>query len=162
MSAVIASLVAVAGTLLGSFSTYWFQQRSAERSEASARRDRLRQDRLTACSEFAAAVFDLRRAVVAVWFRRNRRAREPADDRSVSDYRVAYAEADRLGAAAQSARFRMLLVVDDPGLRELSDTAVRHVDAILSAPDKAKVEALDAEFEEHLSAFVSAAARLLD
>ncbi len=122
MSAVAGSLIAVAGTLLGSFSTYWFQQRVTQRAEAAARQERLRQDRLSACSEFAAAVTDLRRAVIAVWFREHLRHRTAADkDQAVDDYRRAYAESDRLGAVAEGAKFRMLLVLDDPGLREPAD-----------------------------------------
>src|SRR5262252_404113 len=113
MSVVAGSLIAVGGTLLGSFSTYWFQQRVAQRAQATARQEQLRQGRLAACSEFAAAITDLRRSVVAVWFRERRRDRAVADkDKAVADYRSAYAEADRLGAAAQGAKFRMLLVLD--------------------------------------------------
>ena len=162
MSAVAGSLIAVAGTLLGSFTTYSFQQRVAQRSEATARQERLRQDRLAACSEFAAAITDLRRAVIAVWFRERRRDRAVADkDQAVSDYRRAYAESDRLGAVAEGAKFRMLLVLDDPGLRELADSAFREIDALHSAVDKADVEALDVRFEAHMAAFVTTAAQLL-
>ncbi len=64
MSVVVGSLIAVAGTLLGSLSTYWFQQKVAWRTEATARQERLRQDQLAACNEFAAAVLDWRSAVV--------------------------------------------------------------------------------------------------
>lgn len=68
MSAVVASLIAVAGTLLGASSTYWFQQRAAQRAEATARQERLRQDQLAACSEFAAAVDALEAAgVESLW-----------------------------------------------------------------------------------------------
>lgn len=162
VSAVVASLVAVVGTLLGSSSTYWFQQRVAQRVEATARQERLRAERLVACSEFAAAVTDLRRGVVAVWFRRGRKDRVRADkDQAVADYYAAQAEADRLGAVALGAKFRMLLVFDDPGLRELADDAFRQVDAIESAADKAEVEALDARFEAHMSMFMATAAKLL-
>ncbi len=160
VSAVAASLIAVAGTLLGSFSTYWFQQKATRRSQAVARQERLRQDRLTACSEFAAAVSDLRRSVIAVWFRRNRKDRQPDRDEAVSDYHMAYAEADRLGAVAETAKFRMLLVIDDPALRELAEAAFRHVAAVLPARDKAEVEKLDAEFQAHMAVFVATAARL--
>jgi hypothetical protein len=152
MSAVVGSLIAVAGTLLGSLSTYWFQQRGARRSEATARAERLRQERLIACSEFAAAVADLKRAVIAVWLRRDRR---------VTEYQTAYAESDRLGAVAQAAKFRMLLVIDDPGLRELADVAIGHVDGLFSAVDTADLKAREAALEAHLSAFVTRAAGLL-
>jgi hypothetical protein len=161
VSAVAASLIAVAGTLLGSFSTYWFQQKAARRSEIDARQGRLRQDRLTACSEFAAAVSNLRSSVIAVWFRKNRKDRQAADDEAVADYHMAYAEADRLGAVADTAKFRMLLVIDDPELRELADAALRQVGAVMAARDKAEVEKLDAEFEAHTAVFVATAARLL-
>ena len=161
MSAVAASLIAVAGTLLGSFSTYWFQQKAARRSEAGARQERLRQDRLTACSEFAAAVSGLRSSVIAVWFRKNRKGRQPADDEAVADYYTAYAEADRLGAVAETAKFRMLLVIDDAELSGLADAALRQVGAVMPARDKAEVEKLDAEFEAHMAVFVATAARLL-
>lgn len=83
---------------------------AAQRSKAIRRQEPARQDRLTACSEFAAAVSDLRRAVIAVWFRKHRKDREPADDRAAADYGMAYTEADRLGAVAQSAKFRMLVI----------------------------------------------------
>ena len=46
MSAVLVSLIAVAGTLLGSLSTYIFQRRTALRAEVVARNERRRQDRL--------------------------------------------------------------------------------------------------------------------
>ena len=151
----------MAGTLLGSASTYWFQQKAARRSEIVAWQERLRQDRLTACSEFAAAVSDLRRSVIAVWFRKNRKDRQSASDEAADEYHIAFAEADRLGAVAESAKFRMLLVIDDPTLRELADTAFRYVNAVLPAVDKAEVENLDAEFAAHMDVFVATAARLL-
>jgi hypothetical protein len=152
MSAVVGSLIAVAGTLLGSFSTFWFQQKVAQRTETTARQERLRQDRLSACSEFAAAVLDWRRAMLAVWFRR---------DRERTDYHRAYADADRLGAVAESAKFRMLLLLDDPSLRELADSALRRAHSVYSARDKAEVEEQDAAFEAHMSLFVTTAAQLL-
>jgi hypothetical protein len=151
------------------FSTYQFQQRTAQRAEATARQERLRQDRLTACSGFAAAVTDLRRAVIAVWFRERWKDRTFADqdsapgdkDSALADYRAAYAEADRLGAVALGAKFRMPLLLDDPGLRELADVAFGQIDDLRSATDKAEVEALDVKFESHMSTFVATSAQLL-
>jgi hypothetical protein len=154
-------LIAVAGTLLGSVSTYWFQQKAARRSETDARQERLRQDRLAACSEFATAVSNLRSSVIAVWFRKNRKDRQLTDDEAVAGYHMAYTEADRLGAAAGTAKFRMLLVIDDPELSGLADAALRQVGAVMPARDKAEVEKLDAEFEAHMALFVATAARLL-
>src|ERR1700749_4389887 len=123
MSAVAASLIAVAGTLLGSFSTYWFQQKGA-------RQERLRQDMLAAGAEFAARVFDLRRAEGGGWLRKRRKDRPDADDHAAAEYRLAYAEADRLGAVAESAKFRMLLVIDDSGLQALAEAVSRHIGTV--------------------------------
>ena len=44
MSAVLASLIAVAGTLLGSLSTYLFQRRTAQHTATAARAERIRQE----------------------------------------------------------------------------------------------------------------------
>jgi len=127
VSAVLVSLIAVAGTLLGSFSTYVFQRRTALHAEAAARRERLRQDRLSACGAFAAAVTDVKRAVITAWFRRDAR-----DD----EWRAAMTEADRMGAAAEGAQIRMLLLIDDANLRRLADEVSAHIDIIRGAGDK--------------------------
>jgi hypothetical protein len=162
MTVVVASLIAVAGTLLGSFSTYWFQQQVAQRAEVATRRERLRESRLVACSEFAAAVTDLRRGELAVWFRRGRKDRATEDkDRAVAEYHAAQAEADRLGAVALGAKFRLLLLLDDRGLHELADDAFRQIGLLPSAGDKAELEALDARFEAHMASFTTTAASLL-
>jgi hypothetical protein len=85
--------------------------------------------------------------VIAVWFRERRRDRVFADkhrtssdrERALADYRAAYAESDRLGAVALGAKFRMLRLLDDPGLRELADAAFRQIDDLRAAADKAEV-----------------------
>jgi hypothetical protein len=59
MSAVLVSLIAVAGTLLGSLTTYLSQRQTARHTEATARAERLRQDRRVACGDFIAAVTDV-------------------------------------------------------------------------------------------------------
>ena len=108
--------------------------------------------------------------MTAVWFREIRRNRVFADkdrtpddrDRALSDYRAAYTESDRLGAIALGAMFRMLLLLDDPGLREQADVAFKQIDDLRSAADKAEVKALDAKFETHMSSFVTTAAHLLN
>lgn len=100
--------------------------------------------------------------MIAVWFREGWPGRAVADkDRAVADDRIAYAEVDRFGAVALSAKFRMLLVLDDPGLRELAEDVFRQIDAIQSVVDKAELETLRAKFEVHMSVFVATVANLL-
>ncbi|MEV4893224.1 hypothetical protein AB0K48_27955 [Nonomuraea sp. NPDC055795] len=146
MSAVLGSLIAVLGTLLGSFSTYLFQQRTAVRAEAVARDERLRQERLAACVEFAAALSELKRGVVAVWLRRS----DPAERDQ------ARAEADRLGALAEAARFRLHLMSGRPDSH--ADAAFAHMDGLRDAADQAELKIREAEFEAAVSAFITAAA----
>ncbi|MCC5579606.1 hypothetical protein IMZ11_28650 [Microtetraspora sp. AC03309] len=149
MSAVLGGLIAVLGTLLGSFSTYLFQQRTAMRTEAVTHGERLRQERLAAYSEFAGAVTELKRAVVAAWLRRS----DPAE---LNQARI---EADRLGALAETARFRLRLVSGQP--EPLADAAFAHMDALRGAADQAELKIREAEFEAAVSAFITAAAERL-
>ena len=50
VNALLTGIIGIAATLLGSFSTYLFQSRRAERAQAFARDERLRQEQLNACS----------------------------------------------------------------------------------------------------------------
>jgi hypothetical protein len=149
VSAVYASLIAVFGTLLGSLSTYLFQQRTAAearedrlRQEAEAREDRLRQERAAACSEFAAAVNKLKTGVVTAWLRRA----------NPDEYPAALAEADRLGSLAEAARFRLLLVSGQP--EPLAGTTFEYMGTLRSASDLPALKAAEAEFDAAVSAFV--------
>jgi hypothetical protein len=152
VGAVFASLIAVAGTLLGSYSTYAFQRRTVVRGEIVARNERLRQERLAACRGFAAAVTELKRGVIASWFKRS------GDAAALHE---ALAESDRLGAAAESAQFGMLLVTDDATVRALADAAFAAVGRIGEAADRAELRVREADFEAAVLAFITAAGRLL-
>jgi hypothetical protein len=59
VSALLAGLIAIAATLLGSFTTYLFQARTAERAQSFERDERLRYEQVNACSAFAAAMTEL-------------------------------------------------------------------------------------------------------
>jgi hypothetical protein len=99
---------------------------------------------------------------LAVWFRRGRKDRAAADkDRAVADYYAAQAEADRLGAVALAAKFRLLLLHDNRDLHQLADDAFKQIDLLHSASDKSDLEVLDARFEAHVATFVTTAASLL-
>lgn len=62
MQPVLASIVAVAGTLLGSCLTYLFQRRTTERTTLEARRERRRQEFAEAVADYASKATALRRA----------------------------------------------------------------------------------------------------
>lgn len=152
MNTILVSLIAVAGTLLGSLSTYLFQRRTALHTEAAARQERLRQERLVACAEFAAAVTEVKRAVITAWFRRNVK-----DD----EWRAAMTEADRMGAAAESAQIRMLLLIEDENVRRRADELSAYISVVRASADKTELEAREVEFATRQLAFIAAARQLI-
>ncbi len=91
---------------------------------------------------FATAVTELKRGVVAAWLRRS----DP------DEHRLALAEADRLGAFAEAARFRLLLVSGRP--EPLADAAFAHMDMLGSAAGLAELKAAEADFGAAVSAFI--------
>jgi phosphoglycolate phosphatase-like HAD superfamily hydrolase len=149
VSAVYASLIAVAGTLLGSVSTYVFQRQATARAEASARQERVRQDRLAACSEFAAAVTKLKSGVVAAWLQR--------DDQDKRD--AAFADADRLGSPAEAALFRLVLVSGRP--EPLAQAAFDFLETLRGASDLSLLKAAEADFEAKVFTFIEDASKRL-
>lgn len=68
METIIASGIAVLGTLLGSGITLAFQQRTTDMSQQFTRREKLRQERLDAYSTYAGALVNYRRCLVHLWF----------------------------------------------------------------------------------------------
>lgn len=156
MEAWIASVIAVAGTLLGSVATHLFQQSHAARSERFMRTERLRQERIEAYSAFAQAVTELRRGNVSLWFHRRR---EP--NKADPALRNSFVEADRLGAAAAHAQVRVELVADDARLVALASDALITVNAVRDATDRSDVARHEAASDDALRIFISAASNQL-
>ena len=68
MNALLAGLIGIAATLLGSLTTYLFQSRTAERAQSFERDERLRYEQVNACSAFASAITELKRGLITLWF----------------------------------------------------------------------------------------------
>jgi hypothetical protein len=151
MQALFTSLIAVAGTLLGSTTSFLFQRRSADRAEGFARAERLRQERLTAYSAYAGAITELKRGIVSLWFRRQ-------EDPDGAEYLMARAECDRLGAAAEQAQFRMRLISEDPELAILADAAFATIGSIGRAAGKDQLAERETRCLDALNAFIAGAA----
>lgn len=149
MNAVVIAVIGVAATLLGSFSTYLFQTRTAERAEAFARDERLRQEQLTACSAYAGSLSQLKQGLIRIWFHR--------EDPTGSAWKEARVEGDRLGAAAETARFRVQLVSGDPQLMGLAESAFSALGAIRTAPDRNELREVEKRFESAVKEFIAAA-----
>jgi hypothetical protein len=146
MAAVRGSLVAVLGTRLKSLGTQLFQQRAAVRVEARAREELRRRELLAAYSGFAAAVTELKRALVTGWLRRSGR----------TALESALAEADRLGAVAETARFRLRLLSGRP--EPLADSAFARAGALRDAADVDELKTGEAEFDAAVTVFIADAA----
>ncbi len=150
MESVLVSIIAVAGTLLGSTVTYTFQRANAQRAEKFASHERLRQERLAGYSAFAGAMTELRRAVISLWFRRR-------DGTEQSELVAVHTESDRLGAAADHARFRIQLLAEDSQLVALADAAFEPIGAIGRAADVTELKEHETRCQSTLAAFITAA-----
>lgn len=152
MEAVLASMIAVAGTLLGSTVTYVFQHLGARRAERIARQERLWRERMTVYSEFAGAATELLRANISLWFLLQRR--DQFDEKSRRD---AYTEADRRGAAANHARFRVQMIASDPSLVARADATFGPMDALRDAADRDELAGHEQRCRSLIEDFVTAA-----
>jgi hypothetical protein len=149
VNALLAGVIGVAATLLGSFSTYRFQQRTAERAEAFAREERLHQEQMVACSAYAGTLTELKRGLVTLWFHR--------EDHASAAWQATRIECDRLGANAESARFRVQLVSGDSELMVLADSAFSSIDGIHAASDRNELIRAEERFESAVKEFITAA-----
>ncbi|GGW64926.1 hypothetical protein CP966_12255 [Streptomyces galilaeus] len=147
MGGALASLVAVAGTLLGSFATFLFQRRTADRAEAFMWRRLTREERLTAYSGFAEAVVAYRRAQYDPFHQRLEAQDSPA---LVS----AKAESYHRRMIAQQALFRVQLVTEDPGLVQLAEGALEATRLMAEATDTPSLENSADRAKQALSDFV--------
>lgn len=120
----------------------------------TARSEKLRNERLASCSAFATALTDLKRAVVSLWFQRR-------DDPESKGTRLAWIEADRLGATAEAARFNMLLLLPESSLERLANDAFDSIERIGRASERADLIPAEQRFSDAVKSFIEAAARTL-
>ncbi|MET7800788.1 hypothetical protein [Streptomyces decoyicus] len=153
MEAVVASVVAVIGTLLGSGITHFFQNRAAERSEQFARAERLRQDRIDAYCAYAGALLDYRRVLVHRWFVLHEEGRCDEDSPELREevYKTRY--------TAQEAMFRAQMVTDDAGILERSEQVMSATTELHWAPDQEALTALRTTTRQGIRDFIAATAR---
>ncbi|MEU5018494.1 hypothetical protein AB0G60_13890 [Streptomyces angustmyceticus] len=153
MEAVVASVVAVVGTLLGSGVTHFFQSRAAERSEQFARAERLRQERIDAYCAYAGALLDYRRVLVHRWFVLHE------EDRCDEDSPELREEVYKTRYTAQEAMFRAQMVTDDPRILERSEQVMAETTELHWAPDREALTALRATTRQGIRDFIAATAR---
>ncbi len=153
MQGVLTAGVAVAGTLLGAVLTYLFQRRTLEKTQEVARREQLRQERLSAFEAFAATAMDLRRAERDRWNLR-KEGREDAERREARQ--ATY----HLRTEAWAAFFRMKLISEpgtDDRLMEQAEKVIEVASSVSKANNEEDYHARGALTRTVLDEFVKAA-----
>lgn len=149
-SAEVASVIAVAGTLLGSALTYVFQRLGAGRQREVDFGLQLRAERLAAYGAFVTALSEFRRGQLD-WY--NRRLEDPAGAAAAA----ARAESYRLRGVVMSALAQVQLVARDPGLTAAAAAALDVTRRVHDAEDSAARVALETASLKSQDAFVALA-----
>ncbi|WP_189039400.1 hypothetical protein [Streptomyces daqingensis] len=136
MQAVLTSLIAVIGTLLGAGASFLIQKRTAERSEQFQREERLRQEQLTSSKDLATALHEYRSAQHARWHR----AHEDWDSPAALAART---ESYRRRTVAWQALAHVRLLFNDVDLLHDAQTAFDCAGDMHRAVDKADLESRD-------------------
>ncbi|MFF4143544.1 hypothetical protein ACFY0A_19485 [Streptomyces sp. NPDC001698] len=150
METIIASAIAVLGTLLGSGLTMAFQRRNADMSHQFTRREKLRQERLDAYSAYAGALVNYRRCLVRLWFCEHEQP--PPEDPDTVRIR-----AYDLRSSAQEALFRVQMLTDDAALGQAAEDVLADITTVSKAENRAEYDALRDQTRDAISRLVRAA-----
>lgn len=142
-------MIAVAGTLLGSLVTHWFQRSAAERAAQHTFLERLRQDRLNAYNAFAATAMDYRHHQNDRW---HLIRRDPASADSARS--TAYSKR----AALRTDLLRVRMLTDDIRLHELGAEAIEAIRDIHKAESSQAREESSTRATAAIESFVQRAA----
>ncbi|MGW4743634.1 hypothetical protein ACWEPR_02365 [Streptomyces sp. NPDC004290] len=147
MEVIIASAMAVVGTLLGSGITLAFQRRTADRGHQFTRGEKLRQERLDAYIAYAGALVNYRRALVHLWFCRNEpQPPEPPDDVRVRAY--------GLRSVAQEALFRMQMLSHDDALGVRGEALLGEITLLSKVESRAELDEVRVRTRDGIGALV--------
>ncbi|RMB81998.1 hypothetical protein [Streptomyces shenzhenensis] len=150
METIIASAIAVLGTLLGSGITLAFQQRTADRSHQFTRREKLRQERLDAYSTYAGALINYRRCLVHLWICEHEQP--PPED--PTEVRI---RAYDLRSNAQETLFRVQMLSADETLGQAAEVILADVTALSKAASRSELDERRVQTRDGISALVRAA-----
>ncbi|MCX5197624.1 hypothetical protein OOK31_27650 [Streptomyces sp. NBC_00249] len=154
MEAMVTSLVAVVGTLLGSTVTHLFQQRSARRTEHTARQERMRQERMDLYGEYAGLLVEFRQAMLHHWFC----VHEGTDAEEETALRGRSFETR---SRTQQGLFRIQLVTGEPELLAVAAEAFEAIGRIDRAAVREEVVPRRDATRELIDSFVTTARRHL-
>lgn len=152
MNAIVTSVIAVLGTLLGSSVTHVFQQRSARRLERNALDATLRRERLDVYGTYAGLLVDLRQALLHHWFCVH-------EGRDADDEAALRKRSFELRSGTQHALFQLQLICDEPELTAAAVEAFTSVGAINRAQDRTDLDARRDATRSLIDGFVGTARR---
>ncbi|MDX3577224.1 hypothetical protein [Streptomyces sp. FL07-04A] len=150
MESIIASAIAVLGTLLGSGITLAFQQRTTDRSHQFTRREKLRQERLDAYSAYAGALVNYRRCLVHLWFCEHEQP--PPEDPDAVRIR-----AYDLRSSAQEALFRVQMLTDDDRVSRTAEDVLADITELPKADARAELDEIRTRTRDNISRLVGSA-----
>lgn len=154
MSGIWGSVVAVLGTLLGVLVSALTQRWNSTRSERLTRERQLWEEQLIACSSFAGALVNYRRAEYD-------RAHRSLDEPDSTAHRDAREESYRARAAAQHELFRVQLLTDNAKLLQLAEQAFIATEEIHEAANKEQVRHSGDQAKQALGLFIEEAGCLV-
>lgn len=147
METIIASAIAVLGTLLGSGLTLAFQQRTTDRGHQFTRREKLRQERLDAYSAYAGALLNYRRCLVHLWFCEH----EQPPPENPDAVRI---RAYDLRSNAQEALFRVQMLTDDEALAQTSESVLTEITALSKSDTRTDLDQRRVSTRDNVSRLV--------
>ena len=150
----VAAAVAVVGTLLGVLLQHRFQRQNVIEAGEVARLEKLRQERLLACAEYAGALAQYRRGQIDRWYARYQR-----DGSSVPEHDH---EVRRQRDIAQQALFRLQLLSDSEEIVRQAESLFVSMNGFKPASSRHEVEAVRDSTHARIREFVCAAGRDLD
>ncbi|MEV4018491.1 hypothetical protein AB0J35_49165 [Nonomuraea angiospora] len=152
MEAVLAGVVAIMGTLLGSIVTHWLQRRTTDQMEIRSRDSKLREERIEAYGAFAAASTAYRQARITRWYRQQ-------DDSEGPSYREARAESDRAQGAALHALFRAQIIAGDNDVTACAQSVLETIDEMRPTLSRPEFDVKVKQSNQLLTQFVAHASR---
>ncbi|MGW9133260.1 hypothetical protein [Streptomyces sp. NPDC055681] len=132
MEAIIASAIAVLGTLLGSGITLAVQRRTTEKGHEFTRGEKLRQERLDAYTAYAAALVNYRRCLVHLWI--------CSHEQRPEDPEVLKARSYDLRSSAEEALFRVQMLTDDDSLGQAGAALLAEISDLHRTDSRAELD----------------------
>jgi hypothetical protein len=147
----VLAIIAIAGTLLGSSLTYFFQLRTSARAEISVFQRELRAQRLSAYGAYSTALTEFRRGQLD-WY--NRRKEDPDSELTLA----ARVESYRLKGIALAALSQVQLVACDPALVVAANRAFDVTRPVHYARDSADLGERSERAKKAINSFIALAA----